>query len=105
MALDRDSPLALQVHIVKHLILLLTVSQGSCKFKQAVGQGALPMVNMSYDTKVARIFHRCKFTPKSFMFITFEPHASNIVLVQSIAPESVLSTCYLFMFTGAVICM
>jgi hypothetical protein len=91
MALDGNSPLTLQVHVVKHLVLLLTVSQGSCKFKQAVGQGALPMVNVSNDTKVARIFHRCKFTLKSFMFIIFEPPVTNIVLVQSIAGFSAVA--------------
>ncbi len=55
MALDRDSPFFLQVHIIKHLSRSHLNSLGI--FQQAVGQSRFTVVNMSNNTKIAYILH------------------------------------------------
>ena len=57
MALDRDAPLALQIHIIQHLLLKIPVGQRSRLQQQLVGQRALPVIDMGYDTKIPDILH------------------------------------------------
>ena len=68
MALDSNSPLPLEIHVVEHLILKFPFIYGIGSFKQAIGQGAFPMVDMCYDTEISDSVHpadylknRCKY--------------------------------------------
>jgi hypothetical protein len=47
--LDRDPPLALQVHVVEDLLLELPLRDGAGPHQQAVGQGALAVVDVGDD--------------------------------------------------------
>ena len=52
---DRDTLFALQVHGVEQLLLHLPVGNGPGVLDQAIGQCALAMVNVGYDTEVAYV--------------------------------------------------
>ena len=54
-SLDRDAPLALQVHVVEHLIAHLALAQRVGLFQQAVGQRALAVVDVRDDAVVADV--------------------------------------------------
>jgi len=58
VALDGDATFSLQVHAVEHLLVKLTVGKRTGVFQQAVGQGALAVVDMGNDTEVTGVFHR-----------------------------------------------
>ena len=62
VALDCDATLFLQFHVVKHLILHITLADGVCHLQQTVGQSTLTVVNMSYYAEITYILHRCKDT-------------------------------------------
>ena len=55
VAFNRDASLAFQVHVVEHLPF--GHLDGTGAFEQAVGQGALPVVDMCYNAKVTYILH------------------------------------------------
>ncbi len=57
MALDGDASFPLKVHAVEHLCLEVLSLHGLGELQQSVGQGALPMVNMGDDTKIAYLIH------------------------------------------------
>ncbi len=57
MALDSDTTLTLQVHVVKHLVLHFLGTNGFGKFQQAVGKSTLAMIDVSYYTEVSNILH------------------------------------------------
>ena len=52
LRLDGYAPLTLKVHIIKHLILHLTFSQGSCLLYDPVGKSRLTVVNVRDYTKI-----------------------------------------------------
>ena len=54
VALDGDTALFFQVHVVEHLTLCNL--NGARALKQAVGKGALAVVNMGYDAEIAYFF-------------------------------------------------
>ena len=51
MALDGDSPLPLQIHVVEHLSF--GDLDGVGMFQESVGQGGFAMVDMRYDAKIS----------------------------------------------------
>src|SRR5207249_11892520 len=53
--LDRDAPLALQVHRVEHLLAHQALVQGARELDEAVGEGRFPVVDMGHDTEVADV--------------------------------------------------
>ncbi len=53
MRLDRDAPLALQVHGVEELVLGFAAADGAGAFEQAVGERRLAVVDVGDDAKVA----------------------------------------------------
>ena len=55
MALDGDATLLFQVHVVQHLPVCGL--DGFGYFQKSVGQGALAVVDVCYDAKVAYSFH------------------------------------------------
>jgi hypothetical protein len=57
VALDGDALFALEVHVVEHLGLHFALVERVGLFEQAVGQGALPVVDMGYDAEIADVFH------------------------------------------------
>jgi hypothetical protein len=57
MALDGDAALLLQVHVVKHLILHLTLRDGVGVFQKTVGQRALAMVDVGDYAEIAYTIH------------------------------------------------
>jgi hypothetical protein len=57
VALDGDSTLPLQIHVVQQLSLHLTLIDGSCKFKKTIGQGTFSVVDVGNDAEVANVFH------------------------------------------------
>ena len=57
VALDRDAPLALQVHIVQGLLLNIAVTDRTGELQQPVGQGRFPVVDVGNDAKIADVFH------------------------------------------------
>ena len=57
MALDGDTTLTLQVHIIKDLVLHLFGTHCFGELKQSIGKCALAMVDVSYYAKVSYILH------------------------------------------------
>ena len=57
MALDCDSALALEIHVVKHLCLEILFRHRFGEFQKTVGQGAFAVVYMGYYAAVSDIFH------------------------------------------------
>ena len=55
LGLDGNAPLAFELHGVEHLRLHLAVGQAATDLDDAVGQGALSMVDMGNDRKVTTI--------------------------------------------------
>ena len=53
--LDRDPPLPLQLHVVEHLLLELTLLHGARPFEQSVGQCALAVVDVGDDRKITDV--------------------------------------------------
>ena len=53
LGLNRDATLTLNVHIIKQLLLCLTVCNRMCRLHQAVCKGRLAMVNVSNDREVS----------------------------------------------------
>jgi hypothetical protein len=72
VALDSDSSLSLQIHIVKRLILHLTLAYCSSRLEQTVRQGAFAVINVGNDAKISNLFHRefvwCKITLQETRF-------------------------------------
>ena len=58
MALDGDTLLTFQVHVVQNLVLHLTGTEGAGKFQQAVCQRGLTVIYMCNDAKVADVLHK-----------------------------------------------
>ena len=61
VALDGDSALTFKIHIVKNLIVKITLINGTGLLKKSVGKSALAMVYVRYYAKVAYIFHQSPF--------------------------------------------
>ena len=57
VALDGDTLLAFEVHIIEHLSLHFALIERVSIFEQAVGQGTFAVVDMRDNTEVANIFH------------------------------------------------
>ena len=57
VALDGDALFALELHVVEHLGLHLALVERVGLFEQAVGKGALSVVDVGYDAEVADVFH------------------------------------------------
>ncbi len=57
MALDSDTALAFEVHVVEYLGFHVLGLYGAGIFQQAVGEGGFAMVDMGYDTEIAYMFH------------------------------------------------
>jgi hypothetical protein len=53
LRLDRDAALALELHLVEHLLLHLTRLEPAGGLDQPVGQGRFPMVDMGDDREIA----------------------------------------------------
>ena len=47
--------LALQIHVVQHLLLHVAVGDGAGDLQQPVGQGALAVVDMGDDAEIADV--------------------------------------------------
>jgi hypothetical protein len=59
--LDRDTALALEIHIIECLRLHLTLLEGSRDLHETISKSRLPMIDMGDDTEVAdgsRLGHR-----------------------------------------------
>ena len=57
VALDGDSFLPLQIHVVQHLRLHIPGRQSLCQFDKPVGKCALPMVDVSDDAEIPDMLH------------------------------------------------
>ena len=57
VALDGDATLALEVHVVEHLIDEFLVVERMGEFQKPIGQGGFTMVDMGYDAKISDVFH------------------------------------------------
>ncbi len=57
MAFDGNAALALQVHVIKNLVLHFLGANGLCELEQSVGQGTLAVIDVSNYTEVSYIFH------------------------------------------------
>ncbi len=53
VGLDRDAPLALDIHRVEHLFLHVPFRHGPGQLDQPVGQGGFPVVDMRHDREIA----------------------------------------------------
>ena len=63
IALDRDAPLTLEIHAVEDLIAELSIIDRAAGLDQTVGQGRLPMIDMSDDAEIAYVFHEFESSP------------------------------------------
>ena len=63
IALDRDTPLTLDIHTVEDLIAELSILNRAAGLDQAVGQGRFPVIDMSDDAEVAYVFHEFESSP------------------------------------------
>ncbi len=57
LALDGDAAFALQVHVIQVLGLHVAVGDGAGHLQQAVGQGALAVVDVGDDAEIADVLH------------------------------------------------
>ena len=57
LALDRDPPFPLDIHVVEDLILEIAVVDDAGILDQPVGQGGLAVVDMGDDAEVSYIIH------------------------------------------------
>jgi hypothetical protein len=57
LRLDRDAALALDVHRVEHLRFHLAVGQSTAALDDAIGQGALAVVDVGNDGEVSDVIH------------------------------------------------
>lgn len=57
MTLDRDPALTLQVHVVQRLLLQLAIAHCTGLLKEAVCQGAFPVINVGDDAEVPDVVH------------------------------------------------
>ena len=57
LALDRNSPLTFNVHIIKYLIFGGSLVADTGIFDKPIGKGRLPVVNVGDNAEVADIFH------------------------------------------------
>jgi hypothetical protein len=55
VALDRDTALTFQIHIVKQLGLHIALTYGVGKLQQSIGQGTFTVVNVRNNAEVAYI--------------------------------------------------
>jgi hypothetical protein len=65
MRLDGDAALALDIHVVKHLVAEVPVVNGLRELEETIGKRGLSMVNMCNDAKipnVTRINHDARVT-------------------------------------------
>ncbi len=53
MRLDRDAPLALQIHGIEQLILLVALVDCARALEQSIRQGRLPVIDVRDDAKIA----------------------------------------------------
>ncbi len=56
LRLDRDPALLLDLHIVEHLAGHLALGEAAGRLDQPVGERALPVIDVSYDTKISDSF-------------------------------------------------
>ena len=62
LGLDGDTPFALDIHIVEHLFLHLTLAKSAAKLDKAVSKSRFAVINMGNDRKIADVFewrHQC----------------------------------------------
>ena len=57
VALDGDTLLALEIHIVEHLSLHLALVQSVSLFEESVSKGTLAVIDVCNDTEIANILH------------------------------------------------
>ena len=57
MALDSDTTLALQIHIIQGLILHLAFADGVGVLQQPVGECAFAVVNVGDNAKISNVLH------------------------------------------------
>ena len=57
VALDSDTALALQVHVVEHLRLHVLAHHSAGSFKKTVGKRTLAMVDMRYYAEISYFIH------------------------------------------------
>src|SRR5262249_26169458 len=58
LRLDRDAALALEVHVVEHLVLALALGDRAGELDQAVGERRLAVVDVRDDREAAHAFAR-----------------------------------------------
>ena len=68
VALDRDAPLALDIHRVEHLIAKLALRNAAAGLDQSIGQRRLAVVDMGDNAKVPNMFHAYLFWKMSRCF-------------------------------------
>lgn len=61
VALDRDSPLAFDVHRIEHLIMELTLIDTSASLYQSIRQCRLAVIDVSDNAEVSNVFHASRF--------------------------------------------
>jgi len=64
LALDRDPPLTLDVHVVEQLVAEVAVLDHARVLDEPVGQGRLAVVDVGDDAEVADVFHRDAKLPR-----------------------------------------
>ena len=57
VALDRDAALALELHVVEHLVAELARSHAVARLDQAIGERRLAVIDVRDDAEVANVLH------------------------------------------------
>ena len=73
VALDGDTLLALEIHVIKYLILHFALIQRTGHLKQSVGKRTLAVVYMCNDAKISNILHNGAKVVKKNEFYYLEP--------------------------------
>jgi hypothetical protein len=58
LALDGDSPLALNVHIIEDLVFEVPLVYHASVLDEAVCKGRFPVIDMSDNTEITNVFHK-----------------------------------------------
>lgn len=57
MALNSNTLLSFEVHIIKYLVLHISLTDGIGRLQKPVGQGAFTVIDMGDDTKISDVLH------------------------------------------------
>src|SRR5690606_21597437 len=76
LGLDGDAALALDIHVIKHLLAHLALGQPTGRLDQPVGERGLPMIDVSDNGKIANTSEINHPAPLAASFLAVSSYAA-----------------------------